>query len=469
VETGLRCDGGVDGDDSREVFRTVDLALRVGEVVMSSGAGAADVYASVLAVTRAGGLRHVHLDTTFGTLTISVQSAPEVPPQTYVRTVTYRGLDYGLLTEVDHLVRELSHGDIDARAASRRLNEIRSAPRPYPRWAVSAASGLMAAGIGLLLQGSVLVVAIAFVTAVLIDQLLQLMSRRRIPNFYQRVAGALLVTLVAHGLYVLDVPVSPSVIVAAGIVLLLSGITLVGAVQDAITGYYVTASARMFEALLLTGGIIAGVSMGLALGIRLGYELPLTARAASALDDLPLALVGGALVSVGFALTCYAPVRALLPIAAAAVTAQAIDVVLVTARLGQAASAAAAAVLVGIVSYTLAGRFRVPPLVVIVSGIVGLLPGLTIYRGLFLLLTERDVGGFFALLTAASVGVGLASGVLLGEYVAQPLKQRARRLENRLAGPRLVGPLRLPTRRERRQRRARKAGERPGSDSGAAD
>jgi len=333
----------VNGDDSREVFRTVDLALRVGEVVMSSGAGAADVYASVLAVTRAGGLRHVHLDTTFGTLTISVQSAPEVPPQTYVRTVTYRGLDYGLLTEVDHLVRELSHGDIDAGAASRRLNEIRSAPRPYPRWAVSAASGLMAAGIGLLLQGSVLVVAIAFVTAVLIDQLLQLMSRRRIPNFYQRVAGALLVTLVAHGLYVLDVPVSPSVIVAAGIVLLLAGITLVGAVQDAITGYYVTASARMFEALLLTGGIIAGVSMGLALGIRLGYELPLTARAASALDDLPLALVGGALVSVGFALTCYAPVRALLPIAAAAVTAQAIDVVLVTARLGQAASAAAAA------------------------------------------------------------------------------------------------------------------------------
>jgi hypothetical protein len=32
--------------------------------------------------------------------------------------------------------------------------------------------------------------------------------------------------------------------------------------------------------------------------------------------------------------------------------------------------------------------------------------------------------------------------VIFGEYVAQPLKREARRLETRLAGPRLVGPLR---------------------------
>jgi hypothetical protein len=33
--------------------------------------------------------------------------------------------------------------------------------------------------------------------------------------------------------------------------------------------------------------------------------------------------------------------------------------------------------------------------------------------------------------------------VILGEYVAQPLKREARRLESKLAGPRLVGPLRV--------------------------
>ena len=36
--------------DSRDIYETLDLALRVGEVVLSSGAGAADVGATMLSV-----------------------------------------------------------------------------------------------------------------------------------------------------------------------------------------------------------------------------------------------------------------------------------------------------------------------------------------------------------------------------------------------------------------------------------
>jgi len=36
--------------------------------------------------------------------------------------------------------------------------------------------------------------------------------------------------------------------------------------------------------------------------------------------------------------------------------------------------------------------------------------------------------------------------VILGQYLAQPLKREAQRLETRLSGPRLVGPLRIRTR-----------------------
>ncbi|MDQ3415779.1 MAG: hypothetical protein M3474_01475 [Actinomycetota bacterium] len=42
--------------NTRAVHEAADLALRVGEVVLASGAGAADVTATVLAVTRACGL-----------------------------------------------------------------------------------------------------------------------------------------------------------------------------------------------------------------------------------------------------------------------------------------------------------------------------------------------------------------------------------------------------------------------------
>ena len=40
-----------------EVYESLDLALRIGEVLLSSGAGAADVSATMLAVTYACGVR----------------------------------------------------------------------------------------------------------------------------------------------------------------------------------------------------------------------------------------------------------------------------------------------------------------------------------------------------------------------------------------------------------------------------
>ena len=86
-----------------------------------------------------------------------------------------------------------------------------------------------------------------------------------------------------------------------------------------------------------------------------------------------------------------------------------------------------------------------PPLVVAVSAIVPLLPGLSIYRGLSLLATGGN--GLLSLMAAAAIAVALASGVILGEYVAQPLRREARKMEKRLAGPRLVGPLRTRERR----------------------
>ena len=49
----------------------------------------------------------------------------------------------------------------------------------------------------------------------------------------------------------------------ANIIMLLAGIGFMGALQDALSGFYVTAGARLTEALLATAGIIAGVSGGL--------------------------------------------------------------------------------------------------------------------------------------------------------------------------------------------------------------
>ena len=48
--------------------------------------------------------------------------------------------------------------------------------------------------------------------------------------------------------------------------MLLAGINFMGAIQDALTGFPLTAGARVLEAMLSTAGVIAGVSGGLTVG-----------------------------------------------------------------------------------------------------------------------------------------------------------------------------------------------------------
>jgi uncharacterized membrane protein YjjP (DUF1212 family) len=453
------------GDDLREVYQAFDLALRIGEVVLSSGAAAADAAVSMMAITSAAGLREADISVTFTELSISWQPSPYSPPETHLRNVKFRGLNYEKLTAVDHLVREIVAGHRPLEDARKQLDQIVSAPYPYPRWASTLGWGVMAAGVGLLIGGGPLIMAAAFVSAVAIDLSNRRLNRQRIPPFYQQVLGGFIATMGAIGLHVLTPESNVSQVVAAGIIVMLAGIAFVGAVQDAVTGYYVTATARSFEALLLTGGIIGGVSAGLALADRFGITLAVMPYQARGLGYLPIAILGASLAAAGFVFACYAPKRAIVAAVLMGALGQVGYRVMAEADLGGAWATGLAAVLIGVVAYSVAGRLRIPPLVVVVSGIIPLLPGGSIYRGLYKMM-EGDVLGISSLAGAVVIAVALAAGVILGEYIAQPLKREARRLETKMSGPRLVGPLRVRrSRRDERERRRRERAKRERADA----
>ncbi|WP_272954636.1 threonine/serine ThrE exporter family protein [Kribbella sandramycini] len=441
--------------EQREVYRTLDLALRVGEVLLSSGAGTADATATILGVTAAGGLRGCEVDITFTSIAISYQASPDAAPETHMRVVRYRSQDFSRLSEVDRLVRRFARGEVTRDEASRELARLTSAGPPYPRWTAVLAWGVMAGGATLLLGGGWLITLVAVVTAVVIELSNRWFNRQRLPAFYQQVAGAFVATAVALVLYAVHAPVKPSLVVAAGIIMLLAGIALTGAVQDAITGYYVTAAARSLEAMLLTGGIIAGVSLGLAIGIKLGLHVGIEAQTIQT-ANLPIMTGAGALMAVAFAYASYAPLRSLIPVAVIGGAGSLVFTLMTRAEFGPAWSTAAAAFTIGFGSYSLGRRFGVPPLVVVVSGTVPLLPGLTIYKGLYEFAGLGNLIGIVSLATAVAISIAIASGVILGEYVAQPIRREARKLEDRLAGPRLVGPRRPIRRRSGTSRRSRR-------------
>jgi len=430
---------------------TLDFCLRVGEMLLSSGAGAADVLVTMQALARHFGLDQPEIDVTFTSLSMSCQAEPEAPPLVSIRQVKQRDLDYEDLTQVDHLVQHVLAGQIDLTEARRWLARIVSSGHHTPRLAITVGWGVMCAAVALQLGGSWTVIAIAFVAAVCIDRLQLLLSRRRLPYFYQQVAGGAVATLLAVGVDAAGLMIDTSLVVTANIIMLLAGIGFMGALQDALSGFYITANARLLEAVLATAGIIAGVSVGLSVADLAGVDVGILVPGRAGWEGVTVTAVGSALAACAFAFASYAPRRVLLPIAAIAGVAMVIFQAVETQGFGRPWAAGLAAFFVGLVSYGVAGRVGVPPLVVVVSAVVPMLPGLSIYRGLSLL-AEGGSGtspGLLAMITAASVAISLAAGVILGEYVAQPVKREARRLESRLAGPRLVGPSRVRSRRRR--------------------
>ncbi|ATE52201.1 MULTISPECIES: threonine/serine ThrE exporter family protein [Actinosynnema] len=434
--------------DAPVVHLVLDLALRVGEVQLASGAGAADVAATVSAVAQAYGMPRVEVDVTFTAITVSCHRGTSAAPVTSLRVVRSRGLDYTRLDTLEDLIRRIAENEVTAEEAYSELDRITTAPHPYPRWVATAAWAGMAASVALLVGGGALLALSAALVTALVDRVGRLLNRRSLPFFFQQAAGGILATAFALALYATDLlpGVRPSLLVATGIVVLLSGLSLVGTVQDAITGYNVTAAGRFVEIVMLTSGLIAGVALTLRAGVQLGVLTTMADPLPALISTVPLQLATGAATSMFFALASYARPKALLVAAGAGAVGTTSYGLLAVTGLNTIVCAAAAATLVGFVGALVSRKLRTPPLVVAVAGMVPLLPGWTIYRGLYQLTADGDPAGLSTLVYAGGTALALASGVALGEFLGEPVRTGFGRLERRLAGPRLSGPL-WPTRR----------------------
>ena len=195
-------------------------------------------------------------------------------------------------------------------------------------------------------------------------------------------------------------------------------------VQDAITGAPITASARFFEVLMMTGGIIAGVATSLKIAAIIGSDLPLISNTPPPdITEVPTKVLAGAFASLFYALACYAEKRALTAAFLGGFAGALVYLMVQTLATGPIIASAFAATVVGFAGGLMARRALIPPLIVAVAGITPLLPGLSLYRGLYAMLNDQLLLGFSSLLAAFGIGCGLAAGVTLGEWGARTLRR----------------------------------------------
>ncbi|MEW2113626.1 threonine/serine exporter family protein [Streptomyces sp. NPDC005474] len=403
------------------VPRVLDLTLRIGELLLAGGEGAEDVEAAMFAVCRSYALDRCEPTVTFTLLSISYQPSLVEDPVTASRTVRRRGTDYTRLAAVYRLVDDLS--DVDTATsleeAYRRLAEIRRNRHPYPGWGLTVAAGLLAGAASVLVGGDLLVFVAAALGAMLGDRLAWLCAGRGLPEFYQFTVAAMPPAAIGVALTAAHVDVKASAVITGGLFALLPGRALVAGVQDGLTGFYITASARLLEVMYFFVGIVVGVLLILYFGVKLGAELNPDAALGSAVRPL-WQISASMLLSLTFAVMLQQERSTVLIVTLNGGVAWSVyGAMHYTGDFSPVASTAVAAGLVGLFGQLLS-RYRFASALPYTTAAIGpLLPGSATYFGL-LSIAQNDIdAGLVSLSKAAALAMAIAIGVNLGSEISR--------------------------------------------------
>jgi len=421
--------------DDALATRIIDLAMRIGAAMLSVGASAREVAQATLRITSIYGLKKAHVDVTFTSLTVSDHRDGAGSPVTLMQVVRSVGADHQKLQRLQTLVNEIERG-MELHDAVAEFHRIRRIPFLYRAPIVVGVSALLAVAVAVMFQASWVVLLAAGVASLCVALVQRGLSRLRVPVFFTQIAGGAVLVgftalIAALGRMEIEpfVGVRSTLIVSSGIVLMLAGVAVVGAAQDAIDGFTLTATGRILDLTIMTLGLAVGILLGLQIVERFGVGIPVPSEAV-VMGAWPYQLLG----AIGIAA------------AVAIINGGGLRIVVVSALLGglamlgyygieQLANMPAAggalfgALLASFVGAVFAAKLHVPSVAVTTAAIIPLVPGAALFRGLLgVVQTGGDVetllASFDALLDVAMIGVALAAGATLGTFLGTPIRER---------------------------------------------
>ncbi|WP_248762298.1 threonine/serine exporter ThrE family protein [Pseudarthrobacter sp. SSS035] len=422
--------GGVD----TSARKTLDFSLHLAETMFRYGAGALEVETSIIAVTAALGLKNIEVDIT--NQSVAINYAPkDQTPISLLRVVRSWTNNYAGLAKVHRLVTEIVAGGVGRDEAIRRLDEAITSPKPFPRWMVTIAFGVFAAVFVGVLGGGPVSSGIAFVANIGVSLLARQLGRWRVPDFFTTAACSFGVTLTALLLWRFELTNAPAIVVVGGILLLLPTGRLVSSVQDAINGFPVTAAGRFLSTLLTFGAIVAGIAVAFVVGQMTGMQPISVTQTFPPAYDLWVLVIFIAVAVMAIGVTEQTSWELLLPTAGVGVVGYLVLLGAASLGVGDRFSPALAAVVIGLLARVVALKMGAPQLVVAVPAALILLPGLTIFRSMYVLTIEESevLLGAGGMLNAGAIVLGTAGGIVLGDTLARPLTRSLASNERRRA------------------------------------
>lgn len=417
-------------------MRALRMATTMADQLLSMGVSANSVVSKVLDVTDTYCQRPAHIDISANVIMVSQLRGIEREPLTLIRPVTLRDVNYMTIQSIQNLIYEIRKGRHTLDEAEELLEAIITKPKKFPWWAIMLGNASIVAGVTLMYTSSWQIIATTFCIGIAIDRVLALLMKYAIPPFFRQVVAATLITLIAATINFLGshgvdffAGMNPTLLVVGGVVMLVAGLVIVGAIQDAIDEYYVTANARLAKVFMQTTGIVVGILVALYTARKLGMGIAVSPDPL-VLNTIHFQIAGAVIASAGYALACQTRRRAVVGVGL--VGGMGLLIMLYAINLMDISAVPAsgiAALFIGVAAAFISRFWRTPSVGIISAAIVPLVPGLMLYNGLMQLIQYPPGDPLFAralgtLFSAAAVAITIAAGASFGSMVGRPLNQK---------------------------------------------
>lgn len=334
-------------------------------------------------------------------------------PTTTMRAVEGGATDLATLADLDEVLLDVLAGKANAREGLARVRAINARPALYSRLTSALATALLAATGGAFFGGGWTEIAAAGALGLLVHVLAEYASHSaRAARLTVFIAG-LGAALGAVAIDAIAGPVSVPIVVLAGIIALLPGLTFTVAVSEVASRHLVSGSARLVGAVVT----LLTLSFGVALGLRLGHQTvgdwTLTATPVGDVGATLALLVAAACMVIAFsARPRHAPVVIIAGLtgfltAHAGVT-----------WLGPELGAFAGAIAVGVLANVYARFANRPAALALLPGVLLLVPGSLGFRSVSAFMEANALEGVQGAFTMLIVAIGLVVGLLTANVIS---------------------------------------------------
>ena len=394
-----------DERNDADADRSIELALTAAGMMLEGGASAASVAVAMRDIATAAGLGDVTTDVNHSVLTMSEHGTAHVG----AAAISSRTYDFGRLRDTTRVVNDLCANRIDPTTARRRLDTIADASNRHATWLRRVAAGAAGASWAVVFGGDPVVTVSAFVVNIVLAWAHSGLTRIGWPLFFVHLMAGVVAVAVAATVAVFHPHTDASLTVTSVIVLLLPGVAFIGGVKDAISGWYLTATARLVESITAVVGLIVGIQLALTAAAHAGIHLDVAPPKAINLSATPTTLIASGAIAIFFGIVSRNSPKTL----AASAVLSAAGLTIYTGALGEDLSSnwatAAAALTIGALAAVIGTLNRTPTLAISTPAMLALLPGITLYRGMF--------HGGSHIQNAIMLALALAGGLTAGEYI----------------------------------------------------